>query len=173
MESPLSTANKIRLVELYYENGRSYSEAQRKFSTEENIKRKSDAPAISTISDIIAKFQQDGCVNKKHTHRASNVSSEKREAIDNALDTMRAEGIIPSVRKLSAASGSSVGTVHSHLRHELHLFPYKITLGQHPGKPEATDRECSRDSNNYSPSECCWKRGDTTAQMPAKKRLTL
>lgn len=44
MSYVLSNADRIRLVELYFKSG-SFTEAQRKFSTEKNIKRKSDAPS--------------------------------------------------------------------------------------------------------------------------------
>ncbi len=134
----LSAADRVRIVQLYYENGKSYTVAQRMFSTEMNIKRKSDSPSVQLVADIIRKFEENGCVNKEHSGHPRAVSS-SREAIDEAMEIFQARGEVPSIRKLSEASGSSYGTVQKHLRKELHLYPYKYTIGQvltdeHKGK---------------------------------------
>lgn len=76
------------------------------------------------------KFQLTGCINKEHDVRSPRASEEKRKDMDTALQQMKAEGTVPSIRKLSAASSSSIGTVHTYLRRELKLFPYKVTIGQ-------------------------------------------
>lgn len=130
MKWQLTLENKIRLVQLYHENGRSYSAAQRKFSTENNIKRKSDCPSIPTIRKIITKFQKSGMVVKNFSRVKFSVNSIHKNAISTAFYNMKYQMINPSIRKLSIASGSSIGTVFNHLRNEMHLFPYKVSVGQ-------------------------------------------
>ena len=141
MASALSTEDRIRLVQLFYANERSYSVVQRMYSTEKNIKRKTDAPSVQLISHIIDKFQESGCVNKQHYERQRASSSASRKAIDRAYEDLQTAGVPPSIRKISEASGSSYGTVQKHLRKDLHLYPYKVSIGQ-PLTEEHMARRC-------------------------------
>jgi len=105
-----------------------------------NIKRKSDAPSVPQIRSIIMKFGLTGCINEEHKVHSPRASQEKRKNTDTALQKMKAEATIPSIRKLNAASSSSIGTVHRYLRRELKLFPYKVTIGQSLSNNHKTNR---------------------------------
>jgi len=74
------------------------------------------------------KFRLTGCINIEHEVRSPRASQEKRKNIGTLK--MKAEATIPSIRKMSADLSSSIGTVHTYLRRELKLFPYKVTIGQ-------------------------------------------
>lgn len=147
----LLNCDKIRLVQLYFQSG-SLTDTQRKFSSEKNIKRKNDAPSVQQIRCIIKKFQKTGCINNEHNIRSYRACEEKRKDIDSALKHMIAEGNVPSVRKLSSISGSSIGTVHTHLRRDLKLFPYKVSIGQSLSDNHKANRYafCKRMISNIS-----------------------
>ena len=100
MSHILSNADRIRLLELYFKSG-SFTETHRKFSTVKNIKRKSDAPSVPQMRSIIMKFRLTGYINKEHEVRSPRASHEKRKNMDTALQKMKAEATIPSIRKLS------------------------------------------------------------------------
>lgn len=140
MSFTLSTNDRIRLVQLFYANEQSCSVVQRKFSSEKNIKRKSDQPSVQLIHHIIEDFQKTGCISTEHYRHNHSSSSAIRDSIDNAFDELQSAGIPPSIRKVSELSGASTGTVHKRLRKELMLYPYKVTLGQ----PLSVDHKARR-----------------------------
>ena len=127
--SPITLEERIEIVELFYSNGESVTETQRKFCTRHGIKRKTDAPSVSTISNIIQNFKTNGCVNTSHCNGRGK-DKELTQRLSSSFEEMDASGDHISVSALSKKACCSKGSAHAFLRKELKLFPYKITIGQ-------------------------------------------
>lgn len=125
----MNLEQRIQIVQIHYENGRSITETQRKFSNRHGIKKKENAPSLNTISNIIKSFSENGCVNKIHrTGRGKDMDLAQK--LNDSYQDMDSSGDHITVSTLSEKAGCSKSTAHNFLRKDLHLIPYKITIGQ-------------------------------------------
>jgi hypothetical protein len=124
--SRLKEDDKILLVQLYFKNSESVSEALRKFGTLKRFKNKNDLPHPSTVANLIKKFSETGTVsNKPHGRKSDEMSREKISDIVGSSG----DGNF-SVRHMAEQIGASKSLVHNVLRKELKLYPYKVTISQ-------------------------------------------
>ena len=80
--------------------GESVTETQRKFCTRHGIKRKTDAPSVTTISNIIQNFKTNGCVNTSYCNGRGK-DKELTQRLSSSFEEMDAIGHHISVSALS------------------------------------------------------------------------
>lgn len=126
--SRLKVSERIEIVELYYENGRSASIVQRKWSTKYG--RHCRIPERRTINNIVKRFQETGSVLERHrSGRPSN------ETDAGTVKELILENPSSSLRQISKQVGCSVSFAHNVCRRMMKLYPYRVQL-RHALKPD-------------------------------------
>ena len=125
---PLTIEHRTFLIEAYFRSGRntglrwSYSYQQCLNDFQENYPN-AEVPPKSTLVDLIHRFRQTGSVHdKKSPGRPKRLSEDTLMNIRDRMDQSPKK----SLRRLSAETGLSVGSCFTAVRHELHLYPYRI-----------------------------------------------
>lgn len=119
--SRLSVSERVEIVELFFENGRSAKEVQRKWSNKYG--RHSRIPARKTINDIVSRFHETGSVNDRS--RPGRPSNE--DAVE-AVGELIQDNPSSSMRQIAKQIGHSTSFVHNVCRRMLKLYPYRIQL---------------------------------------------
>ena len=119
--SRLSVSERVEIVELYFEHGRSATEVQRKWSTKYG--RHCRIPHRETINEIVNRFRESGSVNDRpRSGRPSN------EEAAQAVGSLIQENPSLSLRQISKQLGHSPSFVHNVCRRMLKLYPYRVQL---------------------------------------------
>lgn len=125
--SRLSLEDRILLVELYFTCGKSVTEAIRKFSTAKNIKRASEAPSRSTVTDLVAKFHSTGSVADMERPGRPSLQEMRSTAVQQVVDEHNGQVSSVAISRETNIPQSSVLAI---LHQQLHLYPYRIHLLQ-------------------------------------------
>lgn len=123
--STYSTEQRVQIVELFYENGRSVKNVYRKLR---QFYGRHNRPSESTINQIIKRFQQTGSVEDKKTEKYA-----RRGRSKNHIDLVYAsiaEDPEMSIDRRSQQVGLSKTTTWRILRKDLALKCYKVQLTQ-------------------------------------------
>lgn len=127
----METADRKLLLKLFYMNYCSATIAIRKFGTTKGIKKKENLPCESTVRKIVKKFEEHGTVcDLPRSGRPSLITDETIDAVTEIMDALKTSGAIPNSRNIAGSLDLSAATVWRILRAHLHLFPYKIQIGQ-------------------------------------------
>ena len=127
--SKLSTSDKILIVEAYYENNRSVTEARHQFFSHFKLNRLNNGPGILHIHYIISHFKQFGYADSAHSNKRCEKEEMKKE-LQSSYDEVNVSSEHVTVRKLVFHSKASSSFSYKFLKSHLKLFPYKVTTGQ-------------------------------------------
>ena len=125
MSQRLSLEHRIKVVELFFESGKSVITTQRRYCSHFGVR---DAPAANTIKAIVKRFQESGSVqDAERSGRPTSV----RDA-DNVERVMRSVRSEPStsIRRRSQELDIKKSSLQKILTTDLNLFPYKIQIVQ-------------------------------------------
>ena len=111
----------VEIVELYFENGRSATEVQRKWSSKYG--RHCRIPHGEIINEIVNRFRESGSVNDRP--RSGRPSSEEAAQ---AVRGLIQENPSLSLRQISKQLGHSPSFVHNVCLRMLKLYPYRVQL---------------------------------------------
>jgi transposase len=126
----MNKADRITIVQLYYKNGENCAEALRKFCTLRNIKRKHDAPNISSVQRLIKKFNEHGFVSDISKNGRPGISEDDNQLVTDIFDVFKEQSQLPTTRNIANELKISNSTVWKILKLHLKLFPYKIQVAQ-------------------------------------------
>lgn len=121
--SRLTTQDRVLLVQLYFENGRSVERTIRKFSSAKGLRRREEAPSRRHILHLVHKFQATGSVLDQPRRGRPQVSTEVLASVSAAVTNAQGR---TSVRSIARSTGVPSTTVHSLLHNSLHLYPYRV-----------------------------------------------
>jgi hypothetical protein len=134
---PYTLQERIKIVQLFYSNGRSQMNLERAWRAEYG--RNSRTPHHLTVTAIITKFEESGTVaDAPKSGRLSRQGSEEVKFLIGKLDKIWFQSVASvdtalkadprsSVRRIAQETGISVGCTHRIMRHVIGAFPYKIT----------------------------------------------
>lgn len=108
------------LMKKYYELG-SFRSVQKAWRTKFKNER---APCVNTIKYTVQRFEKSGSVTSSTPTHAK--PSHKKEEAKNQLKDLFSDNPSLSIRKATAITGISYGSVRSILKDDLHLKPYKL-----------------------------------------------
>lgn len=136
--SPFTGEHRAFAIQAFYENGRSYIVARRKFRVKFNLRSIRQCPSTQLLKQWLKRFQETGStLPKKRRGRSRTVRTV--QAIEEVNQSVEQNAEL-STRRRSAAMGISRSSLQRIL-HDLKLHPYKIQLVQQLKPDDHTKRE--------------------------------
>lgn len=131
-------ADRAFCVREFYQNNNSATVARRKFREHKGLHNFDDTPALQTIKNWVAKFEETGStLDKPRLGRPR--TSRTEQNIDTVAQSIR-ENPTQSTRKRSSALNVSRTSLQRILKKDLLMHPYKIQLVQELKETDAIQR---------------------------------
>lgn len=132
---------RVSIVKTYYQNQCSISVTRRKLR---EILSRNHVPAVCTIQRLVAVFEETGSV----VNRSRPPAPRSARSLENIAAVRESVAEMPgtSIRHRSQELGLSRSSLHTILRKDLHLHPYKIQLTQ---ALQPADHERRRNYSNW------------------------
>lgn len=125
MSSKLEMTDRLLLVQLYYQSNRSPTVTIRKFSTMRKIKSKRDAPTVTAVQNLIAKFESTYSLFDSRRSGRPSISGEYVDEVAGLLE--QAHGQI-STTQISRQLNIPQSTIYKIVTQHLQMYPYKFHM---------------------------------------------
>ena len=123
----LTVVQRTHIVKLYYENARNASQTVRQFRKDFPIYK---SLSHNTVLALISKFETHGTVKDIAKYNSGRKKSVRVPAIINAVKHQLLTNPQASIRRIEAHTGLKRSSVHSIIKKDLNMKPYRPHLVQ-------------------------------------------